>query len=190
MSDVLPNGSQASPDPHAVPSESRIDAAAPLPAPVGVSAPASSPAAGRASILVIDAAPLSLIATAGVLDTEGYACVCARTAVAALAAVQQQTLDILVCDVGDDATAMLDLLVQLRSQDGYSELPAVLIADQRWSGLEKMTDTLGGATRCLFKPIDPGSLLAVVDQLAWLPQVAAAHRKRGTRPGRPGWVSL
>jgi len=155
-------------------------------------APGESPAAGknRGTILVIDTTPLSLIALAGVLDTDGYACICARTPTAATEAMRLDKIDIVVCDVGDDAPGMLDLLANLRAMVGESELPAVLIADQRWVGLEKRIESLGGTTRCLFKPIDPGSLLAVVEQLLWMPQVVAAHRRRGTRPGRPGWVSL
>ncbi|HBJ35560.1 MAG TPA: hypothetical protein DDZ51_12585 [Planctomycetaceae bacterium] len=145
----------------------------------------------RGTVLVIDLAPLSLIALAGVLDTDGYACICARTPTAATEAMRLDKIDIVVCDVGDDAPGMLELLANLRSLFGESELPAVLIADQRWVGLEKRLESLGGTTRCLFKPIDPGSLLAVVEQLMWMPQVVAAHRRRGTRPdGRPGWVSL
>lgn len=144
----------------------------------------------RGTILVIDTTPLSLIALAGVLDTDGYACICARTPTAATEAMRLDKIDIVVCDVGDDAPAMLELLANLRSMVGESELPAVLIADQRWVGLEKRIESLGGTTRCLFKPIDPGSLLAVVEQLLWMPQVVAAHRRRGTRPSRPGWVSL
>jgi DNA-binding response OmpR family regulator len=152
----------------------------------------ASPDAGktRGTILVIDTTPLSLIALAGVLDTDGYSCICARTATAATEAMRMDKIDIVVCDVGDDAPGMLELLVTLRAAVSDSELPAVLIADQRWVGLEKKTESLGGTTRCLFKPIDPGSLLAVVEHLLWLPQVVAAHRRRGTRPGRPGWVSL
>jgi len=144
----------------------------------------------RGTILVVDTTPLSLIALAGVLDTDGYSCICARTSAAALEATGLDKIDIVVCDVGDDAPAMLDLLADLRTKVGETELPAVLIADQRWVGLEKKIESLGGTTRCLFKPIDPGSLLAVVEQLLWMPQVVAAHRRRGTRPGRPGWVSL
>lgn len=144
----------------------------------------------RGTILVVDPTPLSLIALAGVLDSDGYSCICARTPSAATEALRLDKFDIVVCDVGDDAPGMLELLATLRSMVGESELPAVLIADQRWAGLEKRTETLGGTTRCLFKPIDPGSLLAVVEQLLWMPQVVAAHRRRGTRPGRPGWVSL
>jgi len=144
----------------------------------------------RGTVLVIDTTPLSLIAMAGVLDTDGYGCICARTPAAATEAMRLDKIDIVVCDVGDDAPAMLELLANLRSMGAESELPAVLIADQRWVGLEKRIESLGGTTRCLFKPIDPGSMLAVVEQLLWMPQVVAAHRRRGTRPGRPGWVSL
>jgi len=144
----------------------------------------------RGTILVIDTAPLSLIALAGVLDTDGYCCICARTSTAATEAMRTEKIDIVVCDVGDDAPMMLELLAVLRRSTTEGELPAVLIADQRWVGLEKKTDSLGGTTRCLFKPIDPGALLAVVEPLLWLPQVVGAHRRRGTRPGRPGWVTL
>jgi DNA-binding NtrC family response regulator len=150
----------------------------------------SGPTKNRGTILVIDQTPLSLIALAGVLDTDGYACICARTPNAAIEAMRADKIEIVVCDVGDDAPGMLELLTTLRSMVGESELPAVLIADQRWVGLEKRIESLDGTTRCLFKPIDPGSLLAVVEHLLWMPQVVAAHRRRGTRPGRTGWVSL
>jgi DNA-binding NtrC family response regulator len=154
------------------------------------SGPQGDRSAQRGTILVIDPAPLSLIALAGVLDTEGYTCICARTAAAAREAMRGQKIETVVCDVADDAPAMLELLAELRTLAGEAELPAVLIADQRWVGLEKKVESLDGTTRCLFKPIDPGSLLAVVEQLLWMPQIVSGHRKRGTRPGRPGWVSL
>lgn len=193
MSDVLPPDPQALPDRSGVTSQARIDTASGLPDPAGQR---SAAAANRGTILVIDPAPLSLIATAGVLDSDGWVCLCARTATAALTAAQQQPLDLLVADVGDDAAAMLQLLTQLRSGAGAGELPAVLIADPQWSGLEQQTERLAAVTRCLFKPIDPGALLAVVDQLSWLPQLAAAYRKQAAEPGqtagpaRPGWISL
>lgn len=144
----------------------------------------------RAAILVVDTSPLSLIALAGVLDTRGYVCICAKTAAAALQAVSQDALDAVVCDVGDDAPAALELLSAIRQHPQVGELPCVLIADQRWIGLQEKTESLAAATRCLFKPIDAGALLAVVEQLLWMPHVVASHRRRGTRPGRPGWVSL
>ena len=98
--------------------------------------------------------------------------------------------DLLVCDVGDDATAALAILEKMRSTAGYEELPAVMLAESKWAGLEKKAEVMKQATRCLFKPIDPNSLIAVVDQLLWMPALVAAHRRRGSSPNRPGWVTF
>lgn len=144
----------------------------------------------RGTILVVDPGALSLIALAGVLDSQGYTCLCARTPSAARQGSTSETIDLVVCDVGDDAPAALELLASIREQPQTHDLPAVLIADQRWAGLQQKTEAMVATTRCLFKPIDPGALLAVVEPLLWMPQVIASHRRRGTRPGRPGWVSL
>lgn len=144
----------------------------------------------RVTVLVIDASPLSLIATAGVLDTQGYACICARSLEQAISAMAMGPIDMVVCDVGNDAPSALETLVAIRSKEDNADLPAIMIADVKWAGLEKKTEKLSAVTRCLYKPIDPGSLIAVAEQLLVLPQIVASHRRRGTRPGRPGWVSL
>jgi len=144
----------------------------------------------RASILVIDPSPISLIALAGVLDSQGYHCVCARNRQASIEALTMGRQDAVVCDVGSDASAALETIADMRSAAGYSDLPAVLIAESRWAGLEKKAESMRAATRCLFKPIDPNSLLAVVDQILWLPTLVSSHRRRGTKPNRAGWVTL
>ncbi|QEG42108.1 response regulator [Roseimaritima ulvae] len=140
-------------------------------------------------VLVVDASPLSLIALAGVLDAEGFVCTCARNPAAALKAAQQETLDLVVCDVGDDAPAALQLITDIRTMETCRDLPAVLIAESQWAGLEKKSQPLG-AVHCLFKPLDPSSLLAVVDQAMWMPHLVNTHRRRGSRPTRSGWVNL
>jgi len=150
----------------------------------------SHPNQTRASVLVVDPSPLSLIALAGVLDSQGYGCICARTLDGAISAMSLGQIDLVVCDVADDAAAALEMLLALRSRDGQANLPVILIADSRWAGLEKKTESLSAVTRCLFKPIDPGALIAVAEQLLVMPALTASHRRRGTRPGRPGWVSL
>lgn len=144
----------------------------------------------RATILVVDPSPLSLIAIAGVLDGQSYTCICARNADQAIAAMSMGQIDLVVCDVADDAHAALEMLIALRSSGDHAELPAILIAEAAWSGLEKRTEMLAAITRCLFKPIDPGTLTAVAEQLLVMPHLIASHRRRGTRPSRPGWVSL
>ncbi len=144
----------------------------------------------RASIVVFDPSPISLLALAGVIDSQGYACVCAREGKAAVDALSLGTQDLLVCDVANDAAAALETLDEIRSTAGYEQMPAVLIADARWAGLEKKAEAMKPPTRCLFKPIDPNSLIAVVDQVLWMPSLVAAHRRRGSSPSRPGWVTL
>lgn len=144
----------------------------------------------RATILVVDSSPLSLIAVAGVLDGQSYTCICARNADQAISAMALGPIDLVVCDIGGDAVSALEMLTALRSREDSAELPAILIADAAWSGLEKKTEMLSATTRCLFKPIDPGALTAVAEQLLVMPHLVASHRRRGTRPNRPGWVSL
>ncbi len=145
----------------------------------------------RASVVVLDPSPLSLLALAGVLDSRGYQCTCARTpeaGVAALAMGSRQ--DLLVCDVGDDATMALETLQRMRNCRAKDPLPAVFLADACWAGLEQKVEAMATPTRCLFKPIDPHALIAVVDQILWMPSLVEGHRRRGTRPSRPGWVTL
>ena len=158
-----------------------------------VSAPVHTPASGQrkpASIVVVDPSPLSLVATAGVLDYQGYGCICARTADAAMQALDMGQQDLVVWDVGDDAAQVVESLAKMRAIEKYKDLPAVLIADSMWAGLEKKTEAMQVATRCLFKPIDPNSLIAVVHQVLYMPTLVRAHRRKGSTPSRPGWVTL
>ena len=191
------------------------------------------------TVVVADAKPLSLLATAGVLHNAGMRCVCARTADAVMRAcglslppsaetlladvhdladqvadsvrtdrsaeslrvdepntttsainrsMRLGSIDLIVWDVGDDVTQVLITLAQIRER--LPELPAILLAESKWAGLEKKTEKLDAATRCLFKPIDPSALVAVSEPLLWMPALQSAHRQRGSRPSRPGWVSL
>lgn len=144
----------------------------------------------RASIVVLDANSISLLTMAGMLDGQGYSCICARDGAAAISALGMGTQDLLVCDAGDDAEAAIATLEAMRATAGYEKLPAVLIADGKWAGLEKQVEPMRAATRCLFKPIDPNALLAVVEQLLWMGALVSAHRRRGARPDRSGWITL
>lgn len=184
----------------------------------------------QATVLVADAKPLSLLATAGVLHHAGMQCICARDADAVRkalaspsslpdptqssvkspieqpaeaqprfdeaqepiqpAAPSTTTIDLLIWDVGDDAASTLETVEAIRGQSPYHELPVIYLADSKWAGLEKRVEKETVATRCLFQPIDPGSLVAVAEQLLWMPSLQSAHRVRGSRPSRPGWVTL
>jgi CheY-like chemotaxis protein len=144
----------------------------------------------NASVLVVDPSPLSLLALAGVLHAQGFQCVCARDKTTALRAIELGPQDIVVWDVGDDALAALEALSELRTQPEHQQIPAVMLAESRWAGLEKKTESLSQSTCVLFKPVDPQALGAVTQRMLWMPQLEASHRRRGTRPNRPGWVTL
>jgi DNA-binding NtrC family response regulator len=146
--------------------------------------------ARRASIVVVDPNPISLLALAGALNYQSYSCICARTAAAALEALKMGIQDLVVWDVADDAPLALDTLAQMRSQNDHEGLAAVFLADSKWAGLEKKAEALPTTTRCLFKPIDPNVLITIVDQALWMPSLVQTHRRRGSRPSRPGWVTL
>ncbi|MEM9587874.1 MAG: hypothetical protein AAGA03_11400 [Planctomycetota bacterium] len=147
----------------------------------------------RGSVLVVDTAPLSLITLAGVLHTQGYRCVCAANLSAAREAMETSSIDLVVWDVGDDAAGTLGQLKAIRhdrSTRTTDPLAAILIAGGQWAGLEKRTETLDSPTRCLFKPIDPHVLIAVVEQTLMLSPLVDAHQRKRSRPSRPGWVTL
>jgi len=104
------------------------------------------------------------------------------------APAETRNVDLIVWDVGDDAPGVLDALALIRQT--HPDLPAILLAENQWAGLQKKTESLAASTRCLFKPIDPSALLAVAEPLLWMPALQSVHRNRGSRPSRPGWVTL
>lgn len=148
-----------------------------------------NPSQHETTVLVVDPNPITLIATAGALDSQGYACICARTAKAAEKAAIQDPLDAVVVDVADDAEAAIVLVARLRTAVGSAQLPVLLIADSCWAGLQQRCESMP-AVRCLFKPVDPNALLDLLQHSLWMPPLVANHRRRGTRPPRPGWVTL
>ncbi|MCC9641237.1 hypothetical protein LOC71_03050 [Rhodopirellula sp. JC740] len=176
------------------------------------------------TVVVADAKPLSLLATAGVLHHEGMRCICARGTEAVLKAFhlapvelgnmddsvqnrvdekheipgeygppsghQGSEIDLLVWDVGDAPMEALATIEHIRNTHPFQQLPVVILAESKWAGLEKKTELASTPTHCLFKPIDPKSLITIAQHLLWMPSLQATHRQRGTRPNRPGWVTL
>lgn len=145
-------------------------------------------------ILVVDQDPVTLIGTAAVLHRYGYECVCARDIAAAQKAVQTYPVDLVVMDLGTSTDESLQTVEKLRAASSNSELPAIVIAEANWAGLEKQLERLE-RVRCLFKPVDPRVLGDLVQQFQWLPLLEAGVRTRGSRPQSkkslpPGWVSL
>jgi len=141
----------------------------------------------NATILVVDPSPISLTAVAGVLDTQGYECYCARTADAAQKAVKTTAIDLIVWDVGNDAAVAITEMQALRS--GLADVPIIVLAESCWAGLETRLDLIA-PSRCLFKPLDPATLIDLVQQSLWVPHVLRGHHLTRQRTERPGWITL
>ncbi|MEM6364545.1 MAG: hypothetical protein AAF745_08965 [Planctomycetota bacterium] len=99
-------------------------------------------------------------------------------------------VDLVVWDVGDLGPTVIDYLDSIRADDRFRDLPAILIAEPVWAGLEKKTETLIATTHCLFKPVGTTTLISLAEQLRWMPALQATHRARGGKPARVGWVTL
>lgn len=104
--------------------------------------------------------------------------------------VTDAEIDLLIWDVDEDPMSVLTIVQQIRQIPPFRNLPVVLLADSKWAGLEKRTEAEAAPTHCLFKPIDPKSLIMIAQHLLWMPSPQASHRQRGSRPNRPGWVTL
>ncbi|QDV70088.1 transcriptional regulatory protein ZraR [Rosistilla carotiformis] len=146
---------------------------------------------GSATVLVVDPRPVSLTALAAVIDSQGYECYCARNAKAACKAVEQRPIDMILWDVADDAAAAIDQIHALRElhPEPLADVPVILIAESCWAGLETRLDPISPA-RCLFKPLDPNTLIDLIQQSLWVPHVIRGHHLNVKKPLQPGWVKL
>ena len=145
----------------------------------------------KATILVVDPSPISLTALAGVMDSQGYECYCARSPEAADKAIDMSPTDLVLWDVADDAAAALEAIKSLQSRraDDLSNVPFILLAESRWAGLETRLDQIAPA-RCLFKPLDPNALIDLVEQALWVPHIIRGHHLGQQKADQSGWVSL
>ena len=145
----------------------------------------------KATILVVDSSPVGLTVVAGVLDSQGYECYCARTCEAASKAIDQGVIDLILWDVTDDAAVSLAEIQSLRDKhsDKLADVSFILLADNCWAGLETRLDPIGPA-RCLFKPLDPNTLIDLVQQALWVPHVIRGHHMGRKKSNHPGWIQL
>lgn len=139
----------------------------------------------RASVLIVDPDPVSVTALAAVFDSQGYECYCARSEQAAVKAITQTPIDLIVWDVSDSAEAAIGQIGLLRQDhaEALADVPIFVIADSGCAGLELQIDAIAPA-RCLFKPLDPNALLDLADQSLWVPHVIRGHHLAKSKASR------
>lgn len=150
------------------------------------------------TILVIDHDPLMLTAIGSVLDMQGHRCVLARNEVMSLDSIAKNQFDVIVLSI-DQLQRGCDFAAKLRvAQDAPNggqtlnrDVPIIfLVPELSGEWLPKLAAC--GGVFSLLKPIDPYSLIDLVEKALWMPHVAqgrsgapAAHLSR-----QNDWIKL
>lgn len=116
-----------------------------------------------ATILVVDDYIVTLRVLSAQLRKGGYEVITAASGQVALEKLQEQPFDLAIVDIAMPDMDGISLLVQLRSQTQYKDLPVIMLTasvldDDRMRALRE------GATAFLTKPISSWELLDVVKQ--------------------------
>ncbi len=148
------------------------------------------------TVLVIDSDPLMLTAIGSVLDMQGHRCVLARNEAMALDAIGKGEFDVIVLSI-DQLERGCGFAAKLRSCEGMGlvvnrDVPIIFLVPELSSSWIPKLSAQGGVVS-LLKPIDPYSLIDLVERALWMPHVA---KGRGGAPAahlitrQSDWVKL
>ncbi len=115
--------------------------------------------AGRLFILLVDDEPPMLRVMARTLESVGFECVCCRSGVEALDALQHQVVHCVVSDIGLPGMSGFELLRS--AHERVPGLPVVLISGDTTEMAAQEASALG-ACAFLPKPLDTQEFVAVV----------------------------
>jgi CheY-like chemotaxis protein len=127
-----------------------------------------------AEILLIDDDPLSLTATAAILDRAGYSVHQARDRQSAMKAGRTIGLDLIVCDVNLQGESGLDLCRDLRRLPGMEDVPVMFISASQLPDIVRRSHEAGGAYY-LRKPLDPEVLVELIGKALWMPHLVQSR---------------
>lgn len=116
-----------------------------------------------ATILVVDDYIVTLRVLSAQLRKGGYEVITAASGQVALEKLQEQPFDLAIVDIAMPDMDGISLLVQLRGQTQYKDLPVIMLTasvldDDRMRALHE------GATAFMTKPISSWELLDIVKQ--------------------------
>lgn len=114
--------------------------------------------------LVVDDVPDVTDMLSVLLTYAGYDVVTADSAAAAIAAADQQQFDVVISDIGMPDMNGYELARRLRAHPGYESIPMVAVTG--YSMFDDRERSLSaGFTAHLTKPIEPRTLLDLIEQL-------------------------
>ncbi|MGI8838581.1 MAG: GAF domain-containing protein [Pyrinomonadaceae bacterium] len=121
-------------------------------------------------ILIVEDQPDTLEMLAATFRTRGFETIACESASEALECVDRQQFDILISDIAMPEMDGLQLIRDLRSRPGLATVPAIALTGYA-SQTEAKSAISAGFDLHLSKPIDPGDLMAAVNNL-----IALRHR--------------
>lgn len=135
------------------------------------------------SVLVIDNDPLMLTAIGSVLDMQGHRCVLARNEVMALDSITKHQFDVIVLSI-DQLQRGCDFAAKLRSAEGQADgrqavnrdVPIVFLVPELSSTWQPKLAACGGVFS-LLQPVDPYSLIDLVEKALWMPHLAKGRNE-------------
>jgi CheY-like chemotaxis protein len=138
----------------------------------------------RATILVIDADPLSLTATAAVLNCGQYEVHCAVDHSSALLEAIQRELDLIICDLDVGGVEGYSIVEEIRRLPERYDVPVMYSSACQQPEVIRKSHA-HGAVYHLRKPFDPQVLMELTERALWLPHLVRTHIRQPHFPVGP-----
>lgn len=132
------------------------------PAPVGTATAAD--VGGPATVLVVDDAPASRYIVGSWLRRSGHRVVEAGTGGAALAALDEHDIDIVVLDVGLPDMSGFEVCHRIKTEPRFGQ-PVIHLSATSIAGRDRAHGLDRGADAYLTDPVEPGELVATVNSV-------------------------
>ena len=146
---------------------------------VGGSAPAAERPAQKASILVVDDSPINLALIHSTLVPSGYSVRTVESVAQAMAELAKNNFDLIVSDLHMNPESGLDFLRQVKAVPKIRSIPFFLFSASTMedTGDERQRALELGAAKFLSRPVEPATLLTIIDAfLAWPRKEQRANR--------------
>lgn len=113
------------------------------------------------SVLVVDDDPLIVALLTGLLTSKNYSVIKSYSGQDALKIVQNQHVDLIICDVAMPSMSGYEFLTLIRNEPEGAQIPVVFMTSAG-SSEDRKAKYEHGVAHCVPKPLDPQTLLAAV----------------------------
>jgi two-component system, cell cycle response regulator len=126
------------------------------------STPASPPRGNDYTILVVDNLAVNIELARSILEPNGFRIIAATGVQEGLRAARQHPCDLILSDVCMDGESGYDFVQAIRADRQLAAIPFVFITSTMTNEKDRVQGLALGATRFLFRPIEPDTLLAEI----------------------------